>query len=123
MAMVIPAVRTASALIAVPVRANVAVLSCKGCLSWEESSTRQLTTTHASAPRDTRQRLALLESSRDRPMTAMDLTAASTAHATTCQWLRRGTLVSFPVIVTIGDLLSNDPTAVHVRPPVVVAFL
>ena len=60
-ATILPAMRTATAVIAVPVVANVAVLSGKGGPSWEVNSTRQLTTTYAISPRDTKHWLSLLE--------------------------------------------------------------
>ena len=84
-------------MIAVPVVANVSFLSCKGRPSWEVTSTRQLTTAYSIAPRDTRHWLSLLGSSRDRQM---DVTAALAVRAATCQWLGKGPLVSFPVLVT-----------------------
>ena len=99
-ATVLPAMRTATAVIAVPVVANVEVLPGKGRPSREVSSTRQLTTTYAIAPRDTRHWLSLLGSSRARQMTATDMTVALAVHATTCQWLGKGPRVSFPVLVT-----------------------
>ena len=107
-ATVLPAVRTATVVIAVPVVANVSVLSCKGRPSWEVSSTRQLTTAYSIAPRDTRRWLSLLVSSRDRQMTAMDMTAALAVRATTCQSLGKGPLVSFSCPCHEVFMLSND---------------